>query len=398
MRGFPLAGLLLGLLCGETHSASLEASGYIKNLHQYSRTRTTGAPYWLNLARGRIGLDLKQPLADSGSVWKPSRRAVRVHADYDHELRTGTYLKSMDYALFGLAEPPAHFRMEQKVSSGTDGHWRHRLYRGWVEYREGRTHLRFGRQRIAWGTGKLWNPTDFLNPYSPTALERDERRGTDSLHLRRPLGTYGQGEAVYALGGRWSETDLVGRVRGHVWKADVSILGGKAAASSDSWTVGGDAAADVFGGSLHGEWSYTDLRLRTPFWKTLIGYEYTFPAEPAFAPLKDAWTVLEYFRNGSGAADSARYDRGPVLNGREVTVARDYLGFGWKQDLHPLLTVEYYEVGNLNDKSYFFNPSATWNAAQGLHLTAGLQGYGGKPGTEFGPLANLVYLQGQYYF
>lgn len=393
--------LFLLMLCAgaaDARGAGFEAAGYLKNLYHYTRARTTRAPYWSDLSRARVRLDAKLPLAPGANEWAPPRHSLRAHVEYDHEISAGTFLKSRDYQLAGFGEPPTHFRMEQRVSSGTDGYWRHRLYRGWVELASFDAHLRFGRQRIAWGTGKLWNPTDFLNPYTPTSLERDERRGVDAVYLRRGAGTYGQGEAVYVIGGRWSETDLVGRARGHIGQIDASLSGGKVAGSTGSWTVGGDVAADVGGGSLHGEWSRTDLILRDPFWKVMAGYEYTFPADPAWAPLKDMWIVGEYFHNGSGESAPRRYDRGPLLSGREVTLGRDYVGLGLTKDMHPLVKVELYAIANLNDRSHFFNPSISWNARRNLHLLGGWQRFGGKLLSEYGPIANVTYAQVQYFF
>lgn len=379
-------------------AAQVDASGYVKNLYQHTRSRLGARPYWLDLTRARLSLDAKAPLVAAESEWEEPPVSLRFHVDYDHELRTGTFFKSRDYQAFGLTEPPSHFPMEAVISTGTDGHYRHRLYRGWVEATALGAHLRFGRQRIAWGTGKLWNPTDILNPYSPTTLERDERRGVDAVYLRRGMGIYGQGEAVYAIGGNWAETDLLARAKGHILSTDFSFLGGKVAGSTGSWTIGGDVATDVYGGNLHGEWSHTELRLREPFWKVLVGYEYSFSAEPFWAPLKDVWLVFEYFRNGIGSSDSARYEPGLILSGREVTLGRDYTGFGFKKDVTPLVTFEYYEVVNWNDRSYFINPSISWNVVENLHLLAGIQGFGGKPNTEYGPNANVTYFQAQYFF
>ncbi len=399
MRKVVSAALITACLAAPVAAkVKLDASGYVKNLYRYTKARINRAPYWSDLGRARMSLDLKVPLVPGENEWVPPQHAFRVHVDYDHELRTGTYLKSRDYQLLGLGEPPTHFRMEQKVSSGTDGHWRHLLYRGWVEMSSFGAHLRFGRQRIAWGTGKLWNPTDFLNPYTPTSLERDERRGVDAVYLRRGFGTYGQGEVVYTIAKRWTETDLVGRARGHIWKLDASLSGGKVAGSTGSWTAGGDIAADIGGGNLHGEWSRTDLILREPFWKVLVGYEYSFSSEPAWAPLKDVWIVGEYFHNGVGESKPLLYDQNILLTGREVTLGRDYVGLGFTKELHPLVKLEIYSLANLNDRSHFVNPSVSWNAVDNLHLLFGWQRFGGDRISEYGPSPNVTYAQAQYFF
>ncbi|MFH1726372.1 MAG: hypothetical protein ABII00_17310 [Elusimicrobiota bacterium] len=378
--------------------ASFRASGYLKNLYRYTRSALTGAPYWSDLTRARLSLDAEMAPAEPPDAWSPPERSLRVHVDYDHELRAGSFLKSSDFRLFGLGEPESYLTMEQAVSSGTDAHYRHLSYRGWVELRSGPWSARFGRQRVAWGAGKIWNPIDVLNPYRPTSLEREERPGVDAALLRRGIGALGQAEAVYALAGRWAESDLLGRVRGNPGGVDLSLLGGKVASSTASWMLGGDFAADVRGGTLHGEWSYTDLRVRTPYWRALLGYEYSFGADPPLRWLKDLWFVTEVLHNGRGRTEPRRYDFTALAGGREVSVARDYWGAGLRKELHPLVQVELYHILNLNDESHFISPSISWNAVGNLHLLAGWQRFGGSPASEYGRRANIAYAQAQYFF
>ncbi|HAH06465.1 MAG TPA: hypothetical protein DCM05_08055 [Elusimicrobia bacterium] len=377
--------LLAALLPAGSQAASIEASGYAKSLLRSTRSPLTRSYYWSDLNRARLTLDAKATF-------------VRAHVDYDNEWLAGSYLRSADYARVGFGDAPAYWDMEQTLSSGTDVYYRHRLYRGWAELSSGASALRFGRQRIAWGTGKLWNPTDFLNPYSPTALEREERAGVDAAYLRQGLGRLGQAEAVYTLADRWPQSDLLARLRGNAFGTDVSVLGGKTASSTASWAAGGDFAADVLGGSLHGEVLYSDLKTRTPFWKGLIGYDYDFGAAPAFRALKDLWLLVEYHCNGQGESNPARYQPAALLSGRQVSLARDYLGFGLRKELHPLLRLELYAVANLDDGSKFLMPSLDWNALSDLHLSAGWQRFGGGPASEYGRQPNTGYFQAQLFF
>ncbi|MBI3299830.1 MAG: hypothetical protein HYZ75_16815 [Elusimicrobia bacterium] len=379
MPGWLLASFLL-----LPAQAGVEAGGSLKTLYSYSRSPLTGREHWLDLNRARLSL--------KGEAW-----GLKASVDYDHELRFGSQLRSLESRLFGLAEPASFLDMDQTISSGTDAGWRHRLYRGWVEAAALGWTLRFGRQRVAWGTGKIWNPVDVLNPYLPTALERDQRLGVDALHLRRGLGDLGQAEGVWALGRSWVETDVLTRVKGNYRGADAALLGGKVAGSTGSWLAGGELAWDLGGGSLHGEWTYTDLETRTPFWRALVGYEYSL-SNARSAALRDLWFNVELFQNGRGATDPSRYDVNLLRSGREVALARTYLGTALKKDLHPLVVVELALLQNLNDQSRFLSPSISWNAWRELHLSGGWQHFGGRQRSEFGRLPNLAFLQAQYFF
>lgn len=288
--------------------------------------------------------------------------------------------------------------MEQVVSTSATHDYRHSLYRGWLGVEGNAGVLRFGRQRIAWGTGKLWNPTDLLNPYQPATVEREERRGVDALYGRLALGDLSQAELAWAPEERWPEHFLLGRLKTNRSGWDMSVLGGKAASSTDSWVLGGDFAGTLLEGTLHGELSYTDLKTRTPFWKAGLGFDYTFTSDTRLWGLKDAAVVVEYFHNGAGVDETARYDFGRLRGGREIALGRNYVGMTVSKDPHPLWKLECAVLANAGDGSILAMPSLTWNALDDLHLTAGFQRFGGPKRAEFGRAANLTYLQAQYYF
>lgn len=386
-----MARLKLAVLClllaapGRCGENPVSASGYLKELWQHSHSALDGRPYFLSTSRARLTLDAAE------SIFK-------AHADYDHEVLAGSFLRTPEYRFFGLGEPPSWLTMDQTISRNSTALWRHRLYRGWAGVETEENLLRFGRQRVAWGTGKLWNPTDVLNPYQPTSVERDERRGVDALYGRRALGSLSQAELAWAPRDSWPGHSLLGRVKTNLNGYDVSLMGGKVASSTSSWMAGGDFAGTLWDGTLHGEWSYTDLKTGTPFWKADIGYDYTFPEETRLRWLKNASAVVEYLHSGSGALDSARYNFASLFSGREVTLARDYAGFTFSKDAHPLVKLELAAIANLNDGSRFFSPSLQWNALNDLYLTAGLQRFGGGKTSELGRAPNISFLQAQFYF
>lgn len=77
-------------------------------------------------------------------------------------------------------------------------------------------YVTLGRQRIRWGAGQFWNPTDFLNAnqINPLALF-DQRLGVDLLKLHLPLEGLGWNfYAIASLGEADSLDDIGGALRG----------------------------------------------------------------------------------------------------------------------------------------------------------------------------------------
>ena len=124
----------------------------------------------------------------------------------------------------------------------------HGLHRAAVSLDVSPLRLAVGRQRIAWGTGKLWSPTDLFNPLNPLSLERGERRGADAALATLTVGPQAEITGVYAPldGAARGGARTHATVRG--W--DLSALAG---ARSDDWFIGGDVAGPIGKGLIRGE-------------------------------------------------------------------------------------------------------------------------------------------------
>ncbi len=384
MKTSARASLALLLLAAPA-AAEVKASGYLKNIWQYTGSEIGDQPYYLNTARARLTLDADE------SVFK-------AHVDLDNQVAAGSFFGTPDFRAFGYSPPTPWLTMQRTISTGTANGYGIGAYRAWVGVEDERGVVRAGRQRIAWGTGKIWNPTDVLNPYQPTSVEPDERRGVDALYARAGIGTLGQAEYVWAGQDRWVDQQMLVRVRENFAGWDASLLGGKVAGSTASFMAGGDFAGTLLDGTLHGEWAAFRPQIRTPYWKAGLGYDYTVDSETKLRWLKDASFVFEYFHAGNGSTDPARYNFAPLLAGAEVSVAQNYFGATLSEDLHPLVKISLLGIANADDGSTFFFPSLTWNALNDLYLTAAFQRFGGGRPTEYGRHPNQTVLTVQYYF
>ena len=385
MKKAALASLLALAALALPARAQVEFSGYLKDFWQYSRDTFDGRPYYLNTARLRLTADVNESI-------------FQAHADLDNQLASGTFFYTDDFKVFGYNPPSPWLTMQRTISTGTTNGYGIGAYRAWVGLKGEDAVARFGRQRIAWGTGKIWNATDVLNPYQPTSVEPDERRGVDAFYARAGVGTLGQAEYVWAPNDTWPNHAMLGRLHGNASGWDWSLMGGKTAVSTASFMTGGDFAGNLLDGTLHGEAAWFSPQVRTPYWKAGLGYDYTVPDTTRLRFLKDAAFVAEYYRAGNGFTNPARYNFAPVLAGNEVTVARNYFGLTYSQDLHPLLKLSAVAVVNADDGSTFAAPSLTWNALDNLYLSASVQRFSGNRPTEFGRQPNLSVLTAQYYF
>jgi hypothetical protein len=266
-----------------------------------------------------------------------------------------------------------------------------RLDRASLAYTGTKTVLRFGRQAVSWGSGLLFTPMDILNPFDPTAVDKEYKSGDDML--------YGQ-----YLQDNGNDLQAVVVVRRDLLSGDV-----EQAASSIAVKYHG------FSGNLE-----YDLLLAEHYSEGLVGLSFSSglagavwrgdlvwsdtPSGSGFSTVAGAsysgvlaghnWTgFLEYFYNGYGQADGAytpsdlaanpgllqRLARGELYN-----LGRHYLGASVTLELTPLLTLTPNLFINLDDPSALAQFVCAWDWRQDFLLTGALSIPIGPNGSEYG--------------
>lgn len=291
----------------------------------------------------------------------------------------------------------------------------------WIRFDAGRRlFFTAGKQHVKWGTGHVWNPTDFLHPSrrDPLALF-DARTGLTMLKVHLPWER--RGWNGYAIG-YLDDSQPSGRLAGIGGAARVEAALGTAEIGIDGLVqreresrLGVDVSAGIWAFDVYGE---AALRRGTdaPLWRVrppsaappapaLRDIYETY--EPGFAPQVVAglsWTWKyddedsltlggEYFHNGAGYEDRALYPAalaGAALEPRgEFTpfylgarYAAVYLRLpkpgSWNDTTLALTT-----IGNLSDESYLTRLDYTVSLLTYLTLEAYAAGHYGVRGGEF---------------
>lgn len=373
-----VAILLIMVSCGATaqEASDLRFSGYYKNLLISSDTIIPPVqPFVLDLNRLRI--EVKGNMAQSTSF----------DVQYDNEAYLGNYLQTAQFQAQRELGTGQYWRLDSDYLNTPDMFSRHDLYRAYVTWEQGNTDVRFGRQRIAWGTGRFFSPLDLFNPIPPNTVERDERTGVDALLVERKLGPVGQLTAVYAPQRNGASDTNAIRWHGNVAGIDWSVVGGRFAGRS---LVGVDIETQLGGAGLRAELSRTALKDAPGYSRDVVGVDYAFA--------NTAIVTAELYYNGAGAARTSEYDFPSLFAGRIQNLARHYAGVYGSYDITPLLKSVNYFVANLDDKSKMFSPTLTYSVLSNQEWTLGIQRYAGSLQSEFGRFRLLVFTQFQYFF
>ncbi|MCL6590826.1 MAG: hypothetical protein K6U80_12855 [Firmicutes bacterium] len=262
------------------------------------------------------------------------------------------------------------------------------LSRGFIDFSPGSVYsLRLGKQRLAWGTGYAWNPTNLLDLPRNAFTASDDPEGIMAVRNDLKLGPV-TGQLVVTPGDDWENSGKAVRLSASPGGVDltlgwVEMAKGGLAASPHATTF--DFACSLAGVGLHGEAVYQaegNPRLdKKDILNYLLGVDYSFPGGFIVA--------LEYYHNDTAFANAAEAQAYIATNftpsnEEEVIevinfltnlannggVTRDHYFLRCSKAFGENTNTELLLVYNATDSSYAAQPELeyTWKQATTLYL------------------------------
>jgi len=237
--------------------------------------------------------------------------------------------------------------------------------------------IRVGRQDIHSGSGKFWNPTDvfrqtFLADYWA------ERQGINAAQITFRLPQELQLTVVASTG----DTVL-----------DQNRYAGRAAISRWDQTLSAvfmdDTVKDqlVYGFDFHGRskigywveaaWFFPKQIPLPHHGEIVAGLDYLAKVRSGAA------LAVQYFHDGSGVAQSQRYDRLLTLFGQRTNLAQDYATFSGLLNWNKALGLGLNLIYNLDDGTSYWIPSTNLTLPKGFQINFGANLFAGPRGGEF---------------
>lgn len=290
----------------------------------------------------------------------------------------------------------------------------HRLDRFAIGYSTGAGTLRFGRQAVSWGNGLAFQVLDFVNPFSPLAIDKDYKTGEDMLYGQWQWAGWGDAQLML-LPRRDPLTRALDHERAsHALKLharagnfDVDML---AARHYDQTLLGIGVLRSIGGAVWRLDALQTDVPGRDSVWSLVTNLDYSWML---FG--KNMYGFAEYYRNGFGGARASGYLAvdpeltARLARGEVYTVGRDYAALGVQVELSPLVNVHTSVIQNLNDASRYLQLRGVYDWRQDTQFMAGISLPDGERGSEYGGLpvvlpgvwlapGRSLYLHAAYFF
>jgi hypothetical protein len=246
-----------------------------------------------------------------------------------------------------------------------------------------------GRQRIAWGVGRVWSPTDLFNPINPANFGKIEKDGADAASLTYSFANFTDINIVYNPEETINSSNAGFRLRTNFDKYDFALVGGY---FDKSIVAGGDFAGNFFDAGIRGE-GIISMNKDDPdsnYAKFVFGMDNQFTSK--------LYALIEYQFNGEGKANKLNYDLSALLNGRIINLSRNYIDASISYQLTSLFTFSVTNNSNLNDGSGYLSFVGTYSLSDNSTAAAGVLTTYGNKFTEYSYYPTSFYLQGQFFF
>ena len=336
---------------------------------------------------------------------------------YDNELRTGSGLDSLGFVLGDRIGNATGFDLDRTYTRRDDLDTRHQIYRAWGRYEGERLTLTVGRQRIALGRARLWNPTELFNPIFPLQIEGTQRIGQDAVVARWKATETFWTEVSWAPQREADQSRGAGRVEWIAQAFEASLMAGR---FERDYLVGADFARNMGDAVVRAEASFMDLAAGGRSWQAVGAIDYTFPLGSGL------YTLVEHLYNENRGFDfnnqvlsgfpalppATLEERLKLLEGLIETpgfqVALDRFptqralhltGFQFSYEVSSLLNGALLVLADWDGPSSAIFPTLTYQVWEDVELTLGPQLFVGPENrSEFGDAANVVFLQLDLYF
>ena len=324
---------------------------------------------------------------------------VRLRPEFDLGLDTKIYMEYEISALyfssstfFNQYDPTPKrqiLKLKWWLKRGTNYNVYHFIDRLYIRKDFEIGNIAIGRQRISWGTGRVWNPTDLFNPVSPSNFAKFEKDGVDVVSLKFYLGSLSDLNFIYNPTNKLKEGNFGLRLKVNYKGFDISSVSGY---FDRKIIVGFDFVGSIFNAGVRGEGAMFAKKNGTGsnFFKLSMGFDNQFT--------RNLYALFEYHFNGEGKSDKNEYEIQLLMNREVLNLSRNYLFMSIIYNVNPVLTISSSFNQNLNDGSGFINLNATLLTSDNSESMLGFIYFYGTKGSEYWYYSSSLFLKVQFYF
>ena len=276
----------------------------------------------------------------------------------------------------------------------------------WLDYYKNDLQVTLGRQRVAWGTCWVWNPTDLFNPLNVLDFDYEELPATDAIRLQYYTGPVTKLDVVYKPAKDPNNQILAGLWSLNQWDYDFNFIAGM---RYKKWLGGFSWVGDILDAGFRGEVLVSQApnkpdtsiiyqlinqsslsSTENPVVTLAFSGDYTFP--------NTFYIHTELLYNNIGKTANILLFQPEANKLGLLTAARWSIYQELAYDITPLLRGTLFGIFNPNDKSFVVIPSISYSIITNLDLFLICMIFEGDPLTEYGEYGTSFYARIKYSF
>ncbi|NNG27309.1 MAG: hypothetical protein HKM87_07260 [Ignavibacteriaceae bacterium] len=276
----------------------------------------------------------------------------------------------------------------------------------WLDWYTQDLQVTVGRQRVAWGTAWVWNPTDIFNPLDVLDFDYEERPATDAIRLQYYTGAVTKLDIAYKPAKDPGNQILAGLWSINNWNYDFNFIAGM---RFKRWLAGFSWAGDILDAGFRGEVLVSEAPNKPdtnsifmalgesslssfdkPIVTVSLSGDYTFP--------NTFYIHTEILYNNNGKTTNTFYFLGEASKMGMLTAARWSVYQEFAYDITPLLRGTLFGIFNPTDKSYVIIPSFSYSLITNLDVFFIGLFFSGDQFTEFGEYGTNINIRFKYSF
>ncbi len=276
----------------------------------------------------------------------------------------------------------------------------------WLDWYTQDLQVTVGRQRVAWGTAWVWNPTDLFNPLDILDFDYEERPATDAVRLQYYTGAVTKLDIAYKPAKDAEDQILAGLWSINKWNYDFNFIAGM---RFKRWLTGFSWVGDILNAGFRGEvlvsqapnkpdtnFIYIALgesslsSFKDPIISVSLSGDYTFP--------NTFYIHTEILYNNNGKTANTFLFLNEAYKLGMLTAARWSLYQEFAYDITPLLRGTLFGIFNPDDKSFVVIPSLNYSFITNLDIYLIAMFFNGDQLTEFGECGTTLYVRFKYSF
>jgi len=372
--------------------STYEINGYVKYLFSSSKLSSASERYFDHLLHARLN-----------TRWYPADNLktvmeIRLRGYYGGSVEhTPNFIDQVKSKYDYLDLDAVFWDVKKSVGYGEID----RLYLDW-NYHE--LQLTLGRQRIAWGTCWVWNPTDIFNPLNVLDFDYEELPANDAVRVQYYTGAVTKIDLAYKPAKDPYDQILTGLWSINKWDYDFNFIAGL---RFKRWLAGFSWVGDILNAGFRGEVLISQapaenennsipdsLQSLSSFNHSLasvsLSGDYTFP--------NTFYIHTELLFNNNGkTSDVFLYQQQANRLGM-LSAARWSVYQEFAYDITPLIRGSIFGIINPADKSFVIVPSVNYSVITNLDFYLISFLFNGDNLTEYGEYGTTVYIRLKYSF